>query len=167
MANQSANNSYKLWGFVERLFNEKRGREKDGDDSRPDGRDDSHNKHADRKRNHDRDWDDKRDKDDDDDDRGGNKDHGRGKGKDNDKDDDKHQHGGDGDDELIASDGTGHLHMEGGSGADVFALSDGRNVHVEDFAAGAGNTNIDLGGGFNLYLFGVTSASLYADTFLF
>ncbi len=104
--------------------------------------------------------------------------------------------GDNGDDTLIVLGGTGHAGLEGGSGNDQFTLSDGRNIHIHDFVAGAGsedvidlagiaaltdfasvlaaasddgggNTNIDLGGGFNLHLSGVNTANLHGDDFLF
>lgn len=42
-----------------------------------------------------------------------------------------------------------------------------RNIDGKDGNDGGGNTNIDLGGGFNLHLSGVNTANLHGDDFLF
>jgi Ca2+-binding RTX toxin-like protein len=107
---------------------------------------------------------------------------------------DNNAYGDEGDDHLHAE---GHNnYLEGGSGNDTFYLIDGTNVAIGDFVSGGGtedvidlsavtalgdftsvqaaasddgggNVNIDLGGGNNLHLVGVSSASLHSDDFAF
>ncbi len=104
--------------------------------------------------------------------------------------------GDDGDDQFFVYSGTGNAGMQGGAGNDLFYLSDDRHASIDDFEAGPGtndvidlsavstlndfsavsnaanddtwgNTNIDLGNGYNLHLVGVSTSQLHADDFSF